>query len=86
MSFQQKFGDGFGGPSSLEDEGIFVGKKPIVPRNLQRRAEKRILEECALEKKVFGNELASERSTHVVLADRSMVWRGWRNRGIDQSN
>jgi len=53
VSLQEKLGDGIVEPRSLEDEGIFVGKKPIVPTNLIHRAEKRILQECATDKKVI---------------------------------
>ncbi len=52
VSLQEKLGDGIVEPRSLEDEGIFVGKKPVVPTNLVHRAEKRILQECAIENKV----------------------------------
>jgi hypothetical protein len=52
VSLQEKLGDGVVEPRSLEDEGIFVGKKPVVPVNLVHRAEKRILQECASENKV----------------------------------
>jgi hypothetical protein len=52
VSLQEKLGDGIIEPRSLEDEGIFVGKKPVVPTNLVHRAEKRILQECAAENKV----------------------------------
>ncbi len=52
VSLQEKLGDGIIEPRSLEDEGIFVGKKPVVPTSLVHRAEKRILQECAAENKV----------------------------------
>jgi hypothetical protein len=53
VSLQEKLGEGIVEPRSLEDEGIFVGKKPVVPTNLVHRAEKRILQECATDKKVI---------------------------------
>ena len=40
VSLQEKLGDGIVQPRSLEDEGIFVGRKPIVPTNVIHRAEK----------------------------------------------
>ena len=49
---QQKFGEGAGPMRSLEDEGFFVGKKPIVPVKLIQRAEQRIIQEHEHEKKV----------------------------------
>ena len=52
MTLQEKLGDGIAQPRSLEDEGIFVGKKPIVPRKVVLRAEKRILQECTGDGKV----------------------------------
>lgn len=52
VNLQQKLGEGIVEPRSLEDEGIFVGRKPIVPTNVINRAEKRILQECQDEKKV----------------------------------
>ncbi|CAF4260179.1 unnamed protein product, partial [Rotaria sp. Silwood2] len=48
IGLQEKLGDGIVEPRSLEDEGIFVGKRPIVPTNVIRRAEKRILQECSI--------------------------------------
>ncbi|CAF4571456.1 unnamed protein product [Rotaria sp. Silwood1] len=51
IGLQEKLGDGIGQPRSLEEEGIFVGKRPIVPTNVVRRAEKRILQECVDENK-----------------------------------
>ena len=56
VTLQQKLGDGIVEPRSLEDEGIFVGKKPVVPSNLVHRAEKRILQECAADNKVMSKE------------------------------
>ncbi len=56
MSLQEKLGDGIVQPRSLEDEGIFVGKRPIVPTNLVHRAEKRILQECGQDNKVIINK------------------------------
>lgn len=53
VSLQEKLGDGIVEPRSLEDEGIFVGKKPVVPSNLIHRAEKRILQECVTPNKVI---------------------------------
>ena len=52
VTLQQKLGEGIVEPRSLEDEGIFVGRKPLVPMNVVNRAEKRILQECDREKKV----------------------------------
>ncbi len=52
VSLQEKLGSGVVEPRSLEDEGIFVGKKPVVPTNLVHRAEKRILQECTVDNKV----------------------------------
>ncbi|UJR21447.1 hypothetical protein I4U23_024533 [Adineta vaga] len=51
LTLQEKLGGGVVEPRSLEDEGIFVGKRPIVPVNLVQRAEKRILQECAVDNK-----------------------------------
>lgn len=52
VTMQQKFGDGAGPMRSLEDEGFFVGKKPIIPMKLIQRAEQRIIQEHEHEKKV----------------------------------
>ena len=52
VPMQQKLGDGVDGPRLLENEGIFVGKKPVVPRKVLFRAEQRIAEESRLENKV----------------------------------
>ncbi|CAF3514679.1 unnamed protein product [Adineta steineri] len=51
LSLQEKLGDGIIEPRSLEEEGIFVGKRPIVPINLIHRAETRILQECKTDNK-----------------------------------
>jgi hypothetical protein len=56
VTLQEKLGDGIVEPRSLEDEGIFVGKKPIVPTNLVHRAEKRILQECAADQNRVKNK------------------------------
>ena len=53
VRLEDKLGDGIVEPRSLEVEGIFVGRKPVVPANVVHRAEKRILEECVVENKVF---------------------------------
>ena len=56
VTIEQKFGEGAGPMRSLEDEGFFVGKKPVVPVKLVQRAEQRIIQEHQLEKKVrYGN-------------------------------
>ena len=52
VRLQDKLGDNVVEPRSLEEEGIFVGKKPIVPTSVVRRAEKRILQECAKDNQV----------------------------------
>lgn len=52
MTWEQKFGQGATQLRSLEDEGFFVGKKPIVPKKLIQRAEQRIIQEHEYEKKV----------------------------------
>jgi hypothetical protein len=52
VSLEQKLGVGVVEPRSLEDEGIFVGRRPVVPRNLVQRAETRILQECTQDNKV----------------------------------
>ncbi|CAF3689292.1 unnamed protein product [Rotaria sordida] len=51
IALQEKLGNGIVEPRSIEEEGIFVGKRPIVPANLIRRAEKRIIQECVDENK-----------------------------------
>ena len=53
MTLQDKLGAGVVEPRSLEAEGIFVGKKPVVPTNVVHRAEKRIIEECVVKSKVI---------------------------------
>lgn len=52
LTLQQKLGDGVGQPRSLEMEGFFVGKKPVVPRKVLQRAEQRIVQESQLNQKV----------------------------------
>ncbi|CAF4372525.1 unnamed protein product, partial [Rotaria magnacalcarata] len=51
IGLREKFGDEAFEPRSLEDEGIFVGKKPTVPAKVVNRAEKRIYEECIKDNK-----------------------------------
>ncbi|CAF1101848.1 unnamed protein product [Adineta ricciae] len=50
-TLQEKLGVGAAEPRSLEEEGIFVGKRPIVPTNSVHRTERRILQECAVDNK-----------------------------------
>lgn len=71
VTLQDKLGDGVVEPRSLEAEGIFVGKKPVVPTNVVHRAEKRIVEECVVTNKVIQQQYLhsfSENKPWIILA------------------
>ncbi len=78
VSLQEKLGSGVVEPRSLEDEGIFVGKKPVVPTNLVHRAEKRILQECTVDNKVneknIRRNILMKKMILLILATRALVW------------
>ena len=74
VRLQDKLGEGIVEPRSLEEEGIFVGKKPVVPTNLVHRAEKRIIQECQADKKVFINKrINSSKNENLVNSSQSIV-------------
>lgn len=67
-TLQEKLGVGAAEPRSLEEEGIFVGKRPIVPINSVHRAERRILQECAAENKVNTEKVKLKKKVLILAA------------------
>lgn len=67
VSLQNKLGDAADAAHSPEDEGIFVGRKPIVPRKVVYRAEKRIIDESEIDKKVCPIRLITMKTSVLIV-------------------